>query len=1230
MLRPPNSPKRAPPPVPTSLHVKLAQTRAPYLQLFSPHSSATLAGPKPCVILSDPTDPTALTDQVPPRKKSSTPKPSPPPRKKRWGRRLLIAGLLLLILGALANGPGARWLIHRVIRSEVAKLGLHGDLVVKGSLHTGFSLQDGKFADSNSEARIEFTELAIEYQFWELLQKKIRRIEGRNLRIITVAKPKPAKDPEEGFTLPDFDAIGETIRSFRALARPITIDIEQVQYQLLRPEGEPLNVQLGTLLHPAHSDAYTLTAFSSNALGEKGLPEQDFELRWGEKELVLNQLTIFPDLALSGTRVGYEPENPVELFATATALSSRLVLFADSAGTIEIDLNNDSLDLAASVARFAPDLALTGQIPHLHLRADHLLDKPAEWELLLNLKANELAWKNGPIGNLGADLVLADRANLIADLGDGLKARLDAENPLRKSSPTENPDWWKDINGTADFELPSIHQTLQRVFTALGKDVPDLASIPDGKFALQGDFRTGGPLHVQIPNSTWTLQNPVLDGRPLPDLKGTASLQDSKAGLTLALAAPRENESLTLEGTYDLNAKTYTGKLDVNLPDTEPLQPFLSGDSPDWKPTDAMAFTWSGQGSLPDNTHQGSAEITNLTVNSPAGAEKSSLNLHATYQWPDQVALPSLSIKNGDLSLAGAAIWKDQRLDVASLQLNDANGPLLTVKGALPLTTDALSIDEILASEDPIDLSIEASELKLQRLRELLPLNLPPEIAATLNGSLKFGGTPAHPTLNGSLTGTGITFPADLPTFDTKLLLSTTDGILLLDGTINETQGRVVTIAGKLPLTSEQWIRNPESLRAVPLDLTASINQFALPRLQALVPILAKAEGTFTTEFHLTGTPAEPNINGTANIDLKRFPLANTPYRNVRDANIRLRLEGKRIIVEPSSALVSGGKFTLGGEVGIDGKEPLLDLRLTADHALLWRNDSFVLRTNSNLSLTGPWKTARLSGSLSLVESLYYKDIEIIPIGVPTTSAPKPKLPTIDQAKVSKAYDIPAPFDAWTLDLTLKTADPILIRGNVATGEITADVRIDGTLAVPRPSGSFLIKKAVADLPFSKLTVKNASVILQPDAPLDPILDIRGTSTVNSQRVNLYLYGPLSNPKYTLSSDRGLPENEILTLLATGTTTSDLEDPEVAKSKAFQIFIDDLRRRANKPGGNRTFRSIMNELDQVDLKVGENDPFSGRKFNSATLQIADQWYLSASVDGLGNTRGLVIFSMRFR
>jgi autotransporter translocation and assembly factor TamB len=441
----------------------------------------------------------------------------------------------------------------------------------------------------------------------------------------------------------------------------------------------------------------------------------------------------------------------------------------------------------------------------------------------------------------------------------------------------------------------------------------------------------------------------------------------------------------------------------------------------------------------------------------------------------------------------------------------------------------------------------------------------------------------------------------------------------------------VVSLTGQLPLRPQVWIKDPEHLKALPLQATAKVNQLAISRLQVFAPKLSEIQGSLDATLEVGGTTANPMITGQARARMKQFPLPeNTPYRNIRDADLKLRLKDRLVTVEPSSALVAGGKLSLSGTIDLEGEAPKFDLRLGADHALLWRNDSFVLRSDGDLRLSGPWASARLSGSIAFVESVYYKDIEIIPLEVPTTSAPKPRLPTFDRKESGNNFDLPAPFNAWTLDLSVSTKDSILIRGNVARGKIEADAHLRGTLANPRPSGKFTVEKVTADLPFSTLQIENGTLTLRPDAPLDPLIDIRGTSVVNSQQVNLYLYGSLNDPKYNLSSDRGLPENEILTLLATGTTAADLEDPEVAKSKAFQVFLDDLRRRANKPGGNRLFREVLNELDDVDLKVGENDPFSGRKFNSATLKLEDRWYLSAAVDGQGNTRGLVIFSMRFK
>lgn len=1161
---------------------------------------------------------------------SSKPSPAPdaaPPRKRKWRRRLLITGLLLIILGALVNGPGARWFIHRSIHAELAKLDLHGDLQVEGRLLSGFTFRDGDFASTTTEASLHFDHLTIRYRFLELLDKKIRSIEGSEVRIVTVAS---GKKPDKEFTLPDFELIGSQLRNALALARPVYLQLDIIDVRLLRPDADPLDFHLDSLSHPAESNSFDFLGLTSNALGDQGLPSQDLRIIWTEDEFALNQLTLFSNLVLGSTRINYESGSPMELFGGLTANSSQLIVFADSTGTLELDLNNDTLDLAAAVARFAPDLKITGTIPQLHLKAQGLFGPPADWNIAAQLEGRDLQWQSGSLPSAKIDLTVDDRAQLTADLKDGLTIHLDLEKP--SSSQQDKPDWWKGLAGELKLELASIHQSLHKIYPALGKELPDLTKIPDGKFTFHSQIITGGPHDLQVPKADWSLTTSTLGGSPLPDLKGTASLQDHSAGLTFDLAAPKDAETFGLEASYELDEESYTATLTAAFPDVAWMTPFINGDSPDWKPVEKLGLTWSGAGSIPNQTHKGTATITDLTLTSPGEPGTTSATLKANYDWPKSVHLPTLSLRNGDLLLDGSIEWTENTLRIPVLRLHDAKGQLASINGSLPLSPEDKELDAILARKGPIEIILRAEDLKLQRLASILPLNLPDGLTATVHSDLKLGGTFAKPTLAGTLRGTDIHLPSpeSLPLLTAQLDLETREGSLHTVGTLTEPGGKVLSLTGSLPLATSTWIDEPAALQQLPLDLTAKIDQLALSRLQILAPALAKVEGSLQGEIHVSGSSDKPILSGTASASMKRFPLPDSPFRELRDTSLRLRLDGQRIVVEPSTTMIAGGRFTLTGDVDFAGEEPALDLHLGADHALLWRNDSFILRSNSSLDLKGPFSAARLSGSLELVESLFYKDIEIIPIGVPTSSAPKPKLPTIDKAKVASSLDLPAPFNAWTLDLSIKTRDPILIRGNLATGKITADVRIGGTLANPRPSGKLHIKDAEAALPFSRLTVKDGSIVLRPDAPLDPVLDIRGNSNINSRQISLYVYGPLSNPKYTLSSDQGLPENEILTLLATGTTAADLEDPEVAKSKAFQIFVDGLRRRANRPGGNKVFRRVLNELDEVDLKVGENDPFSGRKFNSATLQIEDRWYLSAAVDNAGNTRGLIIFSMRFR
>jgi hypothetical protein len=101
-----------------------------------------------------------------------------------------------------------------------------------------------------------------------------------------------------------------------------------------------------------------------------------------------------------------------------------------------------------------------------------------------------------------------------------------------------------------------------------------------------------------------------------------------------------------------------------------------------------------------------------------------------------------------------------------------------------------------------------------------------------------------------------------------------------------------------------------------------------------------------------------------------------------------------------------------------------------------------------------------------------------------------------------------------------------------------------------------------------------------------------------------------------------------MTLLATGTTTSGLEDPQAASSRALQLLVEEMRRGRFRIG--KRLRPLLGLLDRVDFSLAEADPYSSESFSTATLSITDRWFLSAGMSATGDSRMLAIWRLSFR
>ena len=109
------------------------------------------------------------------------------------------------------------------------------------------------------------------------------------------------------------------------------------------------------------------------------------------------------------------------------------------------------------------------------------------------------------------------------------------------------------------------------------------------------------------------------------------------------------------------------------------------------------------------------------------------------------------------------------------------------------------------------------------------------------------------------------------------------------------------------------------------------------------------------------------------------------------------------------------------------------------------------------------------------------------------------------------------------------------------------------------------VQNLTATLPFSKLTISDGNVNFTPDQPLNPVLNLNGTSTIRNYLVTVFITGRANDPKITFSSDPPLAQEQIVSLLATGATTDELAgNAQALAGKATLLVVLGLNRRTGK------------------------------------------------------------------
>jgi outer membrane protein insertion porin family len=389
------------------------------------------------------------------------------------------------------------------------------------------------------------------------------------------------------------------------------------------------------------------------------------------------------------------------------------------------------------------------------------------------------------------------------------------------------------------------------------------------------------------------------------------------------------------------------------------------------------------------------------------------------------------------------------------------------------------------------------------------------------------------------------------------LALSTLDNSLNLDGEVGISKGFDMSARGRLELSS------------------------LLPLLSSLDDL----RGSLKTDLSLKGSLSEPTATGSAVLSNGQFGVS-SPELGGHHISGDFSLAGRSIRINRLDGAVNGGKFNVSGVLlpfdpsNSSLKTNLKDVTIepVEDSTITFSGD-FTLGTNQN-------KRQSLSGNVDIIFAEIAKDFDINKIILNTISGYF--VPSRIQTKATKQN--------VDIDLDVKISAPrnIFIVTPFLSAELNTNITARGSVTAPALDGTMQILSGWIGLKGNRFDITSGGLTFRPSS-LMPNLEISGEGnlrapTGESILVTLDASGPISSPKFSLNSDRGLAQSELLLLLTSSRPLGESSikgrmDSQFASDKRF--FISDTSFSSFK-----AFFTSLTRLDTLSFEPAYNQ-FTG-------------------------------------
>ena len=1110
------------------------------------------------------------------------------------------------------DGPGVRWLGPK-IGGFVLQRGVYvGGMEFEGRITRGLVIKNFHATSEGLVSELKIGRLQPRFHFRDLLFGRLAGLRVEQVDLQLRFDEHRGKDSMV-CVVPDFHKISQSIRDVRRALAPMDLGIENVRIGAFRDGVKFFQLDSSSLRHDAHRENYDLRLGAMTDASGKKWPSQKTTMQWSGDALEIGQVVPMPGIRMDRLVLRTPSDGPLSGLAEFRVKEAGLrVEASEEFSVLKLDLTDGRVVLADWCELFGIKSSTPGEIQSLTAEVFGAYPdfSQATGSVKFSVTGFESAgWK---VDEADGDVVMDERAAQLVlagkGMGAGISIKADAHVRRGKGLPQVH-----DIKGA--MVIDQVGGMARRLAKNLEAPVPQ--GRIEGSFnglTSVGDRSWKCDLHY-LPNDT-KLESPL---RFYGNWNGRDQWSGEIAGDGI------EGDFTFLQGTSEylaaLKCNGFAGSRWAAL-----LNLFLDGHHDRY----VVDGSWKGSGNFSKALHKGRVDTGRLMVKG-LGDVDIVVSCGLDYDWPIKLLTSKLQVVAGEQNMSAQVVLANDMWSVSDFKWLDGRREIARGSARVPMPRQLTNArDEWRNDNRKMSVDFESAKLDAALIAKWHAgvAKLDPKAAAKV--SIRIDGPVTNPRVDGKLEIDGLR-PKDhakAPAFACVVEAKSRERRLMIDGRAMTAGFPSLRMNASMPLQIHAWLENPSGFADEEFLARMDIPRVDVARLAGYFPAAKSLRGVVTGGFDATGTLAKPVVNGHVDLSGGEIVWKDRKIETVSGIAASLEFAGDRILVKGLKASSAGGSLSVGGYLTLKDFMPDgMDLNVVARQMPLRRDESLIVRINSELRLSGLWQKAVLSGRVGVVDSLYYRDIEILPIGTPFLVPPTATLPRLDRME-KPVGTLPKPFRDWTMDLRLHTEKPFLIRGNVAAGRIDGSLRVRGGFERPIPEGELRVSNFKASLPFSTLTVASGAARFTPQNGLDPMLEIRGFAEPRPYRVNIQVYGRASNPQMVLISNPPLPDNEIMTLLATGATTKGLEDPQAASSRALQLLAEEFRRGRFVVG--KRLRPLLGMLDRVDFTVAEQDPYSSDSFSTATLEITDRWYLSAGMDAKGDSRVFGIWRLTFR